>query len=337
MSPKETKTNLSIMTDMLIVLIVIAAMSVYYYGMRAASVIAVTTVTCVVTDFICCRLRKKEYAKDISALITGLTLSMMLSASVPYYAAIIAAVFSIVVAKHAFGGYGCEIFNASAVGFLFTSLCFPQNMLTYPKAFSDIPMTSNVSSDLLSSSFTSTFLMTESTELSLIDALIGKFSGPMGTGFALLMLVAVVFLMLRRSVSAITFFTELILLGVYAFFKYDSNLMCVLYFFSSGMLLFGMIFLSCDYSIIPKTRSSRLIYGAVFAACVIIFNDYSSTENAAIYAVILSSPIGIELDRKALSFADMVSKRKGLLHKVNKPLNNITETLEILDNNEQEK
>jgi len=146
-----------------------------------------------------------------------------------------------------------------------------------------------------------------------------------------------VFLIFRRSVSAITFFTELILLGLYAFFKYDHNLMCVLYFFTSGMLLFGMIFLSCDYSIIPKTRSSRFLYGVFFALCVIIFNDYSSTENAVIYAVILSSPIGIELDRKALSFADMVSKRKGLLHKINKPLNNISETLDILDNNEQEK
>ncbi len=337
MSLKETKTNFSVMTDMLTVLLIISAMSVYYYGMRAAVVIAVTTGACVVTDFVCCKLRKKEYEKNISALITGLTLSMMLSASVPYYAAVIAAVFSIVVAKHAFGGYGCEIFNASAVGFLFTSLCFPQNMLTYPKAFSDIPMTSIVSPDLLSSSFTSTFLMTGSADLSVVESLIGKFNGPMGTGFVLIMCVAVVFLILRRSVSAITFFTELAVLVVYALIKYDNDMMCVLYFFSSGMLLFGMIFLSCDYSIIPKTRSSRFLYGVVFSLCVIIFCGYSSTENAVIYAVILSSPIGIELDRKALSFADMVSKRKGLLHKLNKPLNHITETLDILDNNEQEK
>ncbi len=337
MSLKETKNKFSIMTDMLIVLIVLSAMSMYYYGKRGIAVIAVTTLTCVVTDFICCRLRKMEYEKDISALITGITLSMMLSASVPYYAAIIASVFAIVVAKHAFGGHGCEIFNAAAVGFLFTSLCFPQNMLTYPKAFADIPLDANVSQGLLSPSFTSSFLVTKSADLSLIDTLIGKFSGPMGTGFVLLMCVAVVFLMLRRSVSAITFFTELAILGVYAFFRYDKDPMCVLYFFSSGMLLFGMIFLSCDYSIIPKTRSSRLIYGIVFALCVIFFYDYSTTENAAIYAVILASPIGIELDRKALSFADMASKRRGLIHKVNKPLNNITETLDILDNNEQEK
>lgn len=337
MNSKEVKTKFSIMTDMLIVLMVIAAMSVYYYGLRAAAVIAVTTGGCIAADFICCKLRGIEMKQDISALITGLTLSMMLSASVPYYAAVIAAAFAIIVAKHAFGGHGCEIFNAAAAGFLFTALCFPQNMLTYPKAFSEIPMSSVVSPSILSSSFTSTFLVTEAAELSLIDALIGKFSGPMGTGFILIMCVAAVFLMLRRSISAITFFTELAILGLYAFFRYDNDVMCVLYFFSSGMLLFGMIFLSCDYSIIPKTRSSRFLYGVIFAACVIIFHSYSSTENAAIYAVIISSPIGIELDRRALSFADMINNRKGLLKKVNKPLNHINETLEILENNEQEK
>lgn len=333
----KTKSNFSIMIDMLIVLIVLAAMSIYYYGLRAAFVLVLTTGVSVATDFICCKIRNKSTEKDISALITGLTLGLMMSASVPYYAAVIAAVFSIIVAKHAFGGHGCEIFNVSAAGFLFTSLCFPQNMLTYPKPFSEIPMTSNVSADMLSSSFARSFLLTESGDLSLVDVLIGKFSGPMGTGFVLIMAVAAVFLMFRRSVSAITFFTELAVLSTYAFFRYDNDLLCVVYFLTSNMLLFGMIFLSCDYSIIPKTKSSRLIYGLVFSLCVIIFCDYSSTENAAIYAVIISSPIGIELDRKALSFADMVSKRKGLLRKANKPLTHINETLEILENNEQEK
>ncbi|MBQ5319483.1 MAG: RnfABCDGE type electron transport complex subunit D [Oscillospiraceae bacterium] len=333
----KTKTDFSIMTDMLIVLIVIASMSVYYYGMRAAVVFAITISVSVATDFLCCKLRKADMGKDLSALITGITLGLMMSASVPYYAAVIAAVFSIVIAKHAFGGHGCEIFNAAATGFLFASLSFTQNMLTYPKPFSEIPMTSVVSPDVLSSSFTSAFLLTESAELSLIDVLIGKFNGPMGTGFVLLMLVAVVFLIFRRSVSAITFFTEAVILGIYAFVRYDNDIMSVIYFFASGMLLFGMIFLSCDYSIIPKTKSSRFIYGVVFSICVIIFHSYSATENAAIYAVIISSPIGIELDRKALSFADMIKNKKSVFHKVNKPLNHINETLEILEKNELEK
>lgn len=331
------KTEFSIMTDMLAVLLMMSVTAVYYYGFRAAAVILITSVVSCITDFICIKLRGKDFdSKDISALITGLTLGLMMSASVPYYEAAAAAVFAIIVAKHAFGGHGCEIFNAAAVGFLFTALCFPENMLTYPKAFDKIPLASLVPQDMLSQSMTKSFLLTGTSSVSVIDAVIGRFYGPMGTGFLIILIIAAVFLMFRRSVSAITFFTELVIIGLYAFVRSKFDIASVIYMFSSGMLLFGMLFLSCDYSIIPKTKSSRFLYGLIVSIGVIIFHFYSSTENAVVYSVIIASPLGIELDKRALSFADMLNKRKNVLKTANKPLKHINETLEILDNNEQE-
>ncbi len=331
------KSEFEIMTDMLIVLLVMSAVAVYYYGLRALAMLVVTVLVCCITDIVCLKLRKKKIdIKDLSSLITGLTLGLMMSASVPYYAAVTAALFATVAVKHAFGGRGCEIFNGAAAGFLFSALCFPDGMLTYPKVFTELPFSSVVSADMLSQSMTKTFLLTGTSSVSLIDVLTGKFLGPMGTGVVILLVVAAVFLMFRRSVSAITFFTELAAIGIYALIYYDFDLMSVLYFFSSGMLLFGMIFLSCDYSVIPKTRSSRFIYGLVTAVCVIIFHFYSGTENAVIYAVIIASPIGIELDRRALSFADMLKGKRRIFKRASKPLKNINETLEILEKNEQE-
>lgn len=337
----KRKPEFNIMTDMLIVLLVLAVVAVYYYGARAAAVIAITVLTSVLTDIICLKLRKKQPdPKDLSALLTGLTLGMMMSASVPYYQAVAAAVFATATAKQAFGGHGCEIFNPAAVGFLFAALCFPDGMLTYPRNFDGLPMSSLVPADMLAQSMTKTFLLTETASASLIDILIGKFTGPMGTGAILLLAVAAAFLMLRRSVSAITFFTELVVAGLYAFIKYDFDPMSVLYFFSTGMMLFGMLFLSCDYSVIPKTRSSRFLYGLVVGLCIIMFCQYSGTENAVICAVIVASPIGIELDRRALSFADMLKKRKkrgGFMKKSNKTLGSINETLEMLNSDKRER
>ncbi len=336
----KRKPEFTVMTDMLAVLLMIAVAAVYYYGARAAAVIAVTVAVSVAADFICIKLRKKEAdVKDISALLTGLTLGLMMSASAPYYEAAAAAVFAVVVAKHAFGGHGCEIFDPAAAGFLFASLCFPDGMLTYPRAFADLPMSSLIPSDMLTQSLTKTFLLTGTASVSLIDVLIGRFCGPMGTGFILLLAVGAVFLLMRRSISSITFFTELAVTGIYAFIKYDFDPMSVLYFFSSGMLLFGMIFLSCNYTVIPKTRSSRFIYGLVAGVVVILFYQHSGTENAVVCSVIISSPIGIELDRRALSFADMLKKHKksgGFMKRSNKLLGSINETLEMLDNDKRE-
>ena len=109
------KTELSVMIDMLIALAVLACAAVYYYGLRAVLTVAVSAAVCCAADFICIKLRKKDVVPgDISAVITGLTLGLMMSASAPYYCVVLAAVFAIAVAKHPFGGRGCEIFSPAA-------------------------------------------------------------------------------------------------------------------------------------------------------------------------------------------------------------------------------
>lgn len=332
----DSKTEFSVMADMLIALGMLTVVSVYYYGMRAAFVLIVTALTCCVTDFVCIKLRKKEPVKgDLSALVTGLTLGLMMSASVTYYAAVISAVFAVAVAKHAFGGRGCEIFSPAAAGFLFASICFPDSMLTYPKVFADIPMTSLVPESLLGQSLTKTFLTTEASSVTVLDVLVGKFYGPMGAGFVIVLAVAAIFLIFRRSVSGISFFSQTLVLGAIALFHYDFNPVYLLYFFSSGMLLFSMIFLSPEYGNIPKTKSSRLIYGVVCGLITALFHFTAHTENAAVYAAILSAPIGIELNRRSVSFAEMIKSRKGIFRKTNKSLKHVAETLEMLENKDQ--
>lgn len=330
------KTEFSVMTDMLIALGMLSVVSVYYYGIRAALVLIITVLTCCITDFICIKFRKKEPVKgDLSAVVTGLTLGLMMSASVTYYAAVISAVFAIAVAKQAFGGHGCEIFNPAAAGFLFSSICFPDSMLTYPRAFAEIPMSSLVPESILGQSLTKTFITTEASSVTVLDALVGKFYGPMGTGFVVVLAVAAMFLIFRRSVSAIMFFSQTLILGIIAFIHYEYNPVSMLYFFSSGMLLFGMLFLSAGHSSIPKTKSSRLIYGVVWGAITALFHFAAHTENAVVYSAIISAPIGIELNRRSVSFAEMLKTKRGIFRKTNKSLKHVEETLEMLDNKDQ--
>lgn len=329
------KTEFSVMVDMLIALAALSLAAVYYYGMRAALVLIITVLTCCATDFLCIKLRKKEPARgDLSALVTGLTLGLMMSASVTYYAAVISAVFAIAVAKHAFGGRGCEIFNPAAAGFLFSSICFPESMLTYPRAFAEIPMSSLVPESLLSQSLTKTFITTEASSVTVLDTLVGKFYSPMGAGFVVILAVAAMFLIFRRSVSGIMFFSQTLILGMIAFIHYDCSPVSLLYFFSSGMLIFSMIFLSAGFGNIPKTKSSRLIYGIVLGLVTALFHFAGHTENAAVYAAVISAPIGIELNRRSVSFAEMI-KNKSIFGRTNKSLKHVAETLEMLDNKEQ--
>ncbi|MCH5349243.1 MAG: RnfABCDGE type electron transport complex subunit D, partial [Oscillospiraceae bacterium] len=172
--------------------------------------------------------------------------------------------------------------------------------------------------------------------------LIGKFSGPMGTGFVLLLIVAAVFLMMRQSISAIIFFAEFLSAGIIALIHYGFDPMALMCFFSGGMFLFGMIFLSCDHSTMPKTISSRLVYGIVVGCLTALFQFYAAAENAVVYAVILAAPVGIELNRRTLSFAWVLNKSGGIFSKISKfskPIKHVAETIDLLneDKNDDEK
>ena len=104
---ENTKTEFSIMTDMLIVLIILCTVTIYYYGARAAMILAISLIACVASDVICQKIRHKEInKKDLSAIVTGLVLGLMMSAAVPYYIVFSAGIFAIVFGRHAFGGRG---------------------------------------------------------------------------------------------------------------------------------------------------------------------------------------------------------------------------------------
>lgn len=323
------------MLDMLLVLLVLSGISFYYYGMRVLIIILISVIVCCLTDFICIIARRAKFSiKDISSVITGLVLALMMPASIPYRIVVIAAIFSIIIGKQVFGGHGCEIFNCAAVGFLFVSLCFSGSVLMYPKPFDTLDLSSSVS-NVLKESLSKTIFISAVPDISFIDILLGKFCGPMGATHIIVLLVAALFLIFRRSVSAIVFFTEIVSVLAFSFFYNGMSLELTQYTLGGGMLLFGVLFLSCDHSTVPKTRSSRFLYGLTVALLIILFQYLGKTDTAVIFAVIIATPFGIELDRRALSFAEMIKKNSGLhvtARKVfNKPLHYINETISLLE------
>lgn len=90
----------------------------------------------VVSDFVCILLEgKKPYFRDISSVVTGMMLPLMMSAATPYYVVVSASVFAVVFVKHVFGGVGQSAFNPAAAGFAFAVACWPVQVFSYPRLF----------------------------------------------------------------------------------------------------------------------------------------------------------------------------------------------------------
>lgn len=303
----------------------ITLISTYYYGLRALIVVLITVASGVLTDIICIKLRGAEVEyTDFSAAVSMGALALMLPATVPYALAAGAAAFSVITARQIFGGKGCEIFSVASVGFIFVSLSFPDSILSYTKPFETaLPLASELNIETVQS-LTKTLMLTETSSASFVDLALARFASPMGTGHLMVLTVCAVMLILRRSMSAITFTTALSSYLIYAYFfsPYGENgVQAIGYELISGMLMFGLIFLGGDYNTAPKTRTSRFLHGLLLSGLTILFKVVGKVENPIVYAVIIANPISIEMDRSSISF-----KKYYALHKrrtrLKKALNN---------------
>lgn len=299
--------------DYIFVLIILAGMSVYYYGARAAVVIGVSVLSCCLTDFVCCKLRgcsSRASLADMGAVTTGLTLAMMMPASVRYTVLAGAAVLSIVIGRYIFTFKDGRIFNCAAIGFLMMALSFPDTVLMYPKPFV-FPELANVVSVNLGQSLSKTLILTDDPSLTPLDLLTGQYYGPMGACHMLILLVCAVILVGRRAVSGLTLFSASAVLLTFTYFYHPygrTPISGVLLTYCSGMLLFGLIFLVCDSSAVPKTRLARVIYGLLAGLFIVAFRFYGKAENAVVYAALAVSPLSGEIDRLTDNARELFSR-----------------------------
>lgn len=318
------------MINMLLVLIVMAAMSVYYYGLRAAALCLLCVGVCWVQDMLCLIIRKKSlHIHDISPIITGLLIALMLPASVPYTAAAAACTFAICIAKHPFGGHGAEIVNCAAAGYIFTELCFPSAVLLYPKPMTHLSLANEVT-DSLYPSFTSSVMHSTSASYTDIELLIGSFTGPMGCTFTVLTAVCALYLISRKAVSGTVFFTGLIIVlgwnfAVGGLFRLKTALV-------GGMLLFGLAFLSCDGHIMRKSFAEKFFFGAVTALLIVSVSRISRLENPVVYAVILAAPFS----RLTGKFGELSRRRKRAKNIFGKYADDINETITMTGGGEND-
>jgi electron transport complex protein RnfD len=91
--------------------------SVYVFGPRVLWLVALGVVSAVATEALCQAWRRKPITvHDGSAVLTGIFVVLVFPVHVPWYVVVTGSVFGIGVAKHAFGGLGCNIWNPALAG-----------------------------------------------------------------------------------------------------------------------------------------------------------------------------------------------------------------------------
>ncbi|MCI9406645.1 MAG: RnfABCDGE type electron transport complex subunit D [Oscillospiraceae bacterium] len=73
--------------------------------------------------------------------------------------------------------------------------------------------------------------------------------------------------------------------------------MSLVYEATTGMWVFGGIFLLGEPGTLPKRSSSRLLYGALAALFTVLFQRFGQVEQTFAFALLLTNVFGFTLDR----------------------------------------
>ena len=104
----------------------VAVCGVYFFGWRAAGLVAVSVGTGLVTEWITSRARKQPVST--ACFVTCLLFSLSLPPTCPFWIAGVGTVVAILFGKEVFGGFGRNFANPAIVGRAFVYICFPVDL-----------------------------------------------------------------------------------------------------------------------------------------------------------------------------------------------------------------
>ncbi|MBI3446748.1 MAG: RnfABCDGE type electron transport complex subunit D, partial [Magnetospirillum sp.] len=108
--------------------------NLWLFGLPAIFLFVVTMGACLVCEAICVRVAGGDSDRalgDGSVMITGWLLALSLPPWAPWWVAVVASVFAVCLAKHAFGGLGQNVFNPAMVGRVVVLVSFPVPMTAF--------------------------------------------------------------------------------------------------------------------------------------------------------------------------------------------------------------
>ena len=259
-------------------------------------------------EFAVLRLRRLDpapFLRDGSAAVTALLFALSITPLAPWWVCLCGIAFAVIIAKHAFGGIGCNIFNPAMAGYVFVLACFPVQMKAWPDlaardagAWLDsiFPM-GYTAPDTLSGA---TALDELKNRLELMETVseintspVFGLAGSAGWEWInLLYLLGGVYLLARGVIKwhiPAAVVTGVVLTSL-PFYLYDPDVHVspLFHLFSGGAMLCAF-FIATDPVTASTTPRGRLIYGVVIGALICLLREWGAYPDGVAFAVLLAN------------------------------------------------
>lgn len=237
----------------------------------------------------------KERLMTSFPAIPGILLGMIVPLATPVWTLIIAVVFATVIGKLIFGGFGQNVFNPALVGYLFLMIAY-YGVITGGNGF----LNPSEVVDAISSATPMTVFAQN--RAGAVNTLIEKYSlwrmfvgltpGALAETSSLLCLVALVYLLVRKTINwripviyLATVFVITYTIG--AFNGYATTFNYALFNLFNGGLMFGAVFMATEPVTSPRNPNGKIIYALGLGVLTVLFR-YGSIEGVAISILVMN-------------------------------------------------
>ena len=306
-SPHATMkpTTRHVMALVVLSLLPIVAYGVYLFGVPALVTTLVAVASCVVFEALFRKIIGSDVrVGDLSAVITGLLLAMVLPPSIPVWMTALGSLFAIVVAKEFFGGLGANVFNPALAGRAFLMVSFTTPMTTWmaPRSGGLVDAVSNATP----------LAMMKGTDGVAAGALeiadrtglfsgadvywnlfLGRNAGCIGESAIFLILIAFVLLSLAKVID---WRSPVAMLATAVAITWAAGVDPLLTLLSGG-LAFGAVFMVTDYATSPVTPAGRLLFGAGCGLITALIRLWGGFPEGVMFSILIMNAVVPYLDR----------------------------------------
>jgi len=239
--------------------------------------------------------------------VTATLFALIIPVGTPMYAVITGALFSTLLVKYAFGGFGANIFNPAIFGRLFVGIAFAADLKTFLPGdnFLMVPTLNDVGATITSALNSQGWLVDsmQGFNVSLNDLLLGFYSGSIGETPTLLILVlgtVLTFMNVHNWRPTVFFYTTIFLttLVMGSLGGVDPWVFSII-FMSSGSIAFGGSFMLTDPVTSPTSNFGKSLIGVIAGFLVVLIRFQTPSPEAVAYSIALVNIVSPTIDKLA--------------------------------------
>ena len=285
-----------IMLSVVIALVPATGYGIYLYGLSALGLVLVCVASAVAAEFLFRKaVKATTTVSDLSAVVTGLLLALVLPPTTPLWMGALGAIFAIVVAKEFFGGIGANPFNPALSGRAFMLMSFPAAITTWMRPQSLAAVTDavtmatplNLVKQGASIADVAAGLGAKDVGAMYWQLFLGNRSGSLGESSILLILIGGLFLIAIGVIQFIIPVSVILSTALFSFLLGMDPLFSVL----TGGVVFGAFFMATDYSSSPMTPQGKLIFGIAIGLLIAVIRKFGAFPEGVTYAILIMNMV----------------------------------------------